>query len=180
VTFSHTVAVGALALLASLALVAAPTARAQCEGPPGEGAIDEYCETIPGPGGDQPTGGGGGGSVGGGGGGFGAGGGGSALSVPSDTTSALEQAGGDGQRLLAFTESGSGSRSVGNDSGGADGGGATIAPRANEPADGTLGAVPAAVDSAPMSEGEFVLVLVAIALGLSAVALYRRRSAGGP
>jgi len=168
--------VSALALLAILALLLVPsTAGAQCEGPPGEAGIDEYCETIPGPGGDEGTGGRGDG-----GGGSGGSGGEtpSGAPIPSDTTSALEQSGSDGQGLLAFADSGAGNRSAKNDDGG--GGAATIAPRASEPPQGTLGAVGSAVDSAPMSEGGLVLVLVAIALGLSAVALYRRRSAGGP
>ncbi|HEY7376034.1 MAG TPA: hypothetical protein VIF57_27990, partial [Polyangia bacterium] len=101
--FSHMRLTTCLGLLsfALIALFAAPSAMADnCNAPPGTSGIDQYCESIPTPGGA-----GGGSHHGGGGGGSGSGGGGKSDRLSPKTTQTLKQAGAAGAAVLALTNS---------------------------------------------------------------------------
>ena len=159
--FGRTVVACALAAAAvSLAVWTSPaSAQRGCDAPPGQGAIEQYCETFPGPGGDRGNGDGGrpGGR------------GDDGATLPSDVTAQLEAHGDDGAGLLSFAEASdrSGERNAGP---------ADRAVIAEEPSDSPLGAVGSAIEAGPTSARGFVAGMIAIAVALAAVAYLRRRS----
>src|SRR5215217_3358636 len=92
---------------ALLALVAAAPASAQggkCQAPPGRSALEQYCEQLPGAGGQQ-------------------GGGGGGERLNRKAARELRSAGDEGEALLGLAESSGGGSDDGGASGGSGGGG---------------------------------------------------------
>jgi hypothetical protein len=153
--------------LAALALVALPSvAAAKCTPIPGRSALDQYCESVPGAGGDKPTP------------GSGQRGGGSSL--PPGQRRRLSAAGPDGRALLRLLEnsgvptSANSYRSHGNGSGNEKGGGAD-SPEADS-TNNPLRAVKNAASTGPSAGPVYLWILIAIALFAAALGWLRYRS----
>jgi hypothetical protein len=150
--------IGLLALV--LALVPAPAALAQQKlAPPGNSAVDEYLETVPAAGGNQPS-----------------TGGGTPRTLNKDSREALAALGPDGKAALAAAEA----TAPAAPSGRADGAGGSAAPP--EPAGGE--SVPGAIARAVGGSGDaggmgvwLPLLLTVSAAGAIALGVARRRSA---
>ena len=155
-------------------LVASPAQAApKCQAPPGTGAVDQYCEVVPGAAGPKSTGLGGRGRAprapapGG---------------IPGGTSRALAGGQPDGgvARVLGAPQSAAG-RAAAKPKTGRDGKGK--ARDAAEPASGgnVLGAVGKAIENGPQIGGGFSWALILIALAMAAVAwfAYRRRGSAG-
>lgn len=147
------------ALVATL-LAAAPAHAQTCEAPPGTGAIDQYCETIPGAKGDRSSLGGGQGRE---------------PAAGRSTDQALADAGRDGRAVLALP-------------GGAPPGGppperASQSPEGRsgdaaarkQPSDNPLDAIASSIGSGPTVGGWFLWLLIASGLAMAALAWIRYR-----
>jgi hypothetical protein len=164
--------------LAAIAFLAPTSAFGQsCKAPPGRAGLEQYCETVPGPGGDQGPG------------DFGRGGG---SGLAPTTRKELNANGVTGRALLGFAE-GTG-RS--GDSGGATGDSNTPAadadrdprstgsPRSrgdrqgSEPSNNPLRAVRAAAESGSSVGPVFLWALLALALVVGALGWVRYRRGG--
>jgi len=153
--------VALLVAVGALALPAGASAQTSCQAPPGTGAIDQYCETIPraeGPGG--------------------AGNPGSTRApqpLPPSTLRAL-RGGGEDARALADSlagPAGEGRRGKGGRKGGAFP--ALEAPSSDEPSSNPLPAIKASVGSGGSIGVGFVWILVGITLLMLALAWLRFR-----
>jgi hypothetical protein len=172
---------GLAGCLAALALLALPSlAAAKCTPIPGRSALDQYCESVPGAGGDKPTPGGG------------QGGGGSSLSPRQGR--GLSAAGPDGRALRRFldssgtTTSGSSSSNNGQDGNGGDGNhngsSGADSPEADSSPDSPeadssnnpLRAVKNAASTGPSAGPVYLWILIAIALLAAALGWLRYRS----
>ncbi len=177
-TYRGAAALSALLACAALMLVAATSATAQsCA--PGGGALEEYCLTLPGAGGEQGPG-ASGGEQGGGGSGGGAQ---SGSAIPPATVSALRAQGSDGQGVLGFAASTSGAGSGERSAGGVSGDRASGGTRQAGPFDDRLAALGSGVESGPQSDVGFVVALIAATLGFAGFAGFafarRRRAESG-
>jgi hypothetical protein len=166
------------ALLAVASLTYPAGAGAQqgpsCEAPPGTSGIDQYCESVPGAGGNR---------------GAGDRDRSSDESLPAATRRALERAGKDGEALRGLAgetpSSPGGGGDADNRSGGsskdgkagegAGNGSGSVEP---EPSNNPLSAVTSAVDAGASAGPAFVWLLVALGLVLSALAWVRYRRRG--
>jgi hypothetical protein len=146
----------AVAAALSASLVQAPAADAQrCVAPPGRAGIEQYCERLPGAGGDRPTGGQDGPTVG--------------TDLDPQTRRALAETPA-GTALLRLPE-GSARGGARGDRAAGDG-----ARSAEDPGEGVVGGLSAAASDATSATPIVVWILVAIAIALAATAWVRSRS----
>ena len=164
--------------LVALTLLALPTAAtAQCQPLPGRSALDQYCESVPGAGGDRAADQGGRGRSG----GAGRGGRGGGSSLPPGVADRLRDAGPGGQGLLDYAKSSrsGGSGGSGDASGksgrGGDGTKGPEADRSNNP----FSAIKNAVSSGPSAGPVYLWVLIGIALIVAALGWLRYRARHG-
>lgn len=159
----------ALAALLVLATAGPAAAAPGCEGPPGSSAIDQYCETVPGAGGDGAGGGQGTGQ--------GRGGGGDSSvgsSLGPGTSDALRRSGRDGDVLRSLRGAGSQKAGRGDRSAGNGGAGPS------DPSDNPFAAIGSGVDSGSSVIGPWlvwILVALALVLGGFGWMRYRRNTA---
>jgi hypothetical protein len=170
--------------LASIALLApAPAFGQSCEAPPGRAGLEQYCETVPGPGGDRGPG------------DFGKGGG---SRLAPTTREELNAHGAPGRALLGFAEGTGGSSDNGGAAAGSNKPGAdadrdprsTGDPRSrgdhrssgdrlgSEPSNDPLRAVRAAAESGSSVGPVFLWALLALALVVGALGWVRYRRDG--
>ena len=164
-------------LLGAGLLAPAASAQRDCQAPPGRAAIEQYCEVLPGAGGDRSAGGGGGGS------------GRDALS-PS-VRRELRQAGAAGKVITGLVgESGADATGGGGsgdgrsgagagDSGSGDGTASSGGVR-GEPSDNPLEAVRSAAEAGPSSGSALLWALAAVIVLLTALAWLRSRRRAEP
>jgi len=164
--------------LVVLTLLALPTAaKAQCQPLPGRSALDQYCESVPGAGGDKAAGKGGGGRSG----RAGRGGSGGGSDLPPGVANRLRGAGPSGEALLDYAQSsaaGGSGRSGGKNGRGEAGRDGTKGPEADT-SDNPLSAIKNAVSSGPSAGQAFVWILIAIALIVAALGWLRYRARHG-
>ena len=158
--------VSALVVLGALTLLLPADALAQrCQAPPGTSAIEQYCETLPGPAGDRDPGGtrGSGGS-----------------DLPPRVVSELEKAGVDGTRLLAVTgrQGETGNSRPSSQTERSTSRKARDTSTSQESGD-PISALKAQADSGPSTGPLFLWVLVGMAALLAAAAWARSRAARG-
>ena len=170
-----------------LALVATAPASAQgqrCQAPPGRSALEQYCERLPGAGGQQ-------------------GGGGGGERLNRKTTRELRSAGDEGAALLGLAESSGGGSGDGSGSGGAGGGGSGSGDAGgsangasgsgssgsgaggaaeSEPSGSVLSALASSAEEGPTVGGALAWVLIAVAIGCFGLAwvTWRRRRGDEP
>lgn len=162
----------ALAALLVLATAGPAAAAPGCEGPPGSSAIDQYCETVPGAGGDGAGGGQGTGQ--------GRGGRGDSRvgsSLAPGTSNALRRSGRDGDVLRGLP--GAGGQKAGRGDRSADGSGGASP---SDPSGNPISALGSAVDGGSSVIGPWlvwILVAVALVLGGFGWMRYRRNTASG-
>ena len=171
--FAVPVALVALALLALPAVARA----ANCQPLPGRSALDQYCESVPGAGGDKAARGGKRS------GGAGGGGRGDGSSLPPGVADRLRDAGPGGEALLDYARtSGSGAVGGSGKSGKAGRGGAgqdgTKGPEADS-SNNPFSAIKNAVSSGPSAGPVYLWVLIAIALIVAALGWLRYRARHG-
>jgi hypothetical protein len=168
----HQLSLTCALLLGAGLLAPAASAQQDCQTLPGRSALEQYCEVLPGAGGDRSTSGGGGGS------------GGEALS-PS-VRRQLGQAGAAGKVVAGLVGESSGARPRGDGSpdgrtgGGAGGGTSGNGNTSNggvpgEPSDNPLEAVRSAAEAGPSSGSALLWALAAVIVLLTAFAWLRAR-----
>ena len=153
-------AVAFLALTWLVLSMPAP-ASAACQSLPGRSGLDQYCESIPGPGGDHGAGGGGHG--------------GRALS--RGVQHALAAAGPNGQALIQLSQSGPRGQAKGK-KGAVHGRTDANTGSASEPSDNPLSAVRSAASTGSSVGPSFLWILLALVIVISALGWirYRRRT----
>jgi len=166
--------------LLALTLLALPSAAsAQCQPLPGRSALDQYCESVPGAGGDKAAGQDGGGRQQGGGrsrrAGQAGGGGSSGSSLPPGVASRLRRAGPNGQALLDYAKNSSGGDSGGKAGRGSGGRGDGKGPEADSSGN-PLSAIKNALTSGPSAGQAYLWVLILVALILAVLGWLRYRS----
>ena len=158
-----TAAISALAVLSALALSWPTDALAQrCVAPPGTSAIEQYCETVPGPGGDRGT----------------AAPQARGRELPPGVVSQLKRAGQDGAALLEATGASGdpvGAGGSARESSRPDKQDDAPAPGATSDGGSPLSALEAAADSGPSTGALFLWVLAGLAALLTAGAWIRSR-----
>jgi hypothetical protein len=148
--------------------VPASVQAASCEAPPGTAGIDQYCESIPGAGGNRGSDDG-----------AGEGDRSSGRSLPPATRRELRDAGADGTGVLALTDGRAGAAERGSATRGPkDGASKGDAPRSGSPSSNPFSAVSSSIESGATASPGFAIALLLVALAALGFAWVRYRSAG--